>query len=283
MADLDTYIEVMAEDALRHGRPRRRRRILVSVAGGIVTMALLCGIGAYGISAISTSQGQPVSPAGPGPTAPAATPNPPQTSTPTPTERSAKARPMTIQMEARVAALYLTRLAPDGVVTEYQGQQAPDEIFVGAQIDRGEGKVGLQVNVQANFFGGPSEAADSEVAEFYRCQRGAEAGLTYSNCDVVRNDDGSVLMTYSERVPEGRSSKARAVVADFLRSDGTRVVVRTGNVSDLKYGGKPRRGVSLAEARAIVVDPTWDITRTPSPKDVADARRVIKPWQLIPS
>lgn len=55
----------------------------------------------------------------------------------------------------------------------------------------------------------------------------------------------------------------------------------TGNVPDLKYGGKPRRGVSLAQARTIATDPVWDLYTAPSAADVRAAQQQIKPWTLL--
>lgn len=68
---------------------------------------------------------------------------------------------------------------------------------------------------------------------------------------MVRNDDGSILMTYADPPESNRSesTKARVVHADILRKVGTRVIVASGNASDLKYGGASRRGVSLAQVR----------------------------------
>lgn len=206
MAGLDTRTQVMADDALRHGRPLRRRRILASIAGGTAAVALCGGLGPFGRTTLSASPNQTVVPAEPV----SAAPTPTLSRAPTPTAVSATG------LSARVAALYLTRLAPGGIVSEYTGQQAADELFVGAQIDLGEGEVRLEINVQSNFFGAPGSGSQADVQEFYRCQRDADVGTTYSNWDVVRNDDGSILMTYTE--PIKGTAKGRGVIADFLRT-----------------------------------------------------------------
>ena len=270
MADLETRGEAMVEDALRTGRPRRRRRVLASLAGGAAALVLVGGFGAYGLTALSGSPSGSAFPAAPPTSAPVPSEEPTRwpSADPSPTPVGPS---QTRQLPARVAALYLTRLAPSGRMSEYQGQQS-DELWVGSMIDRGEGKVALEINLQPGMF------TATEAADFYRCDHDRFAD--YLSCDVVRNDDGSVLMTITQR-PEGTQGQGIVVVADCLRADGTRVVVQTGNTSDTKYGGKPRRGVTTAEARAIATDPTWDIYRRPSQRDVREAERQIKPWTLL--
>ena len=255
----------MAGDALRHGRPRRRRRVVAVIAGGTAAVALLGGLGAYGLTGLSATPAPPV-----GPVATVA----PEPSTGT-------------GLTPRVAALYLTRLAPDGTFSDYQGEEWHSDkkgeersgsVSVEAQIDRGEGKVGLGISLQGSYvesIGG----VEPDIADSYSCQTLGGPGI--GDCEVTRRADGSVLMTHTEAVPTGatKGTFGRAVVADFLRSDGTRVIVLTGNVSNLSGGGTPRRGVTVAEAGAIATDPVWDLLRKPSAGDVAEADRVIAPWK----
>lgn len=269
MADLDTRPAVMAGDALRQGRPRRRRRVVAVIAGGTVAVALLGGLGAYGLTGLSAT--------------PAPTVGPVATVAPEPSAPGTAGTGLT----PRVAALYLTRLAPSGTFSDYRGEEWHSDkkgeersgsVSVEAQIDRGEGKVGLGISLQGSYresIGG----AESDIAASYDCDSLGGRGI--ADCTVTRGADGSVLMTHTEALPIGatKGTYGRAVVADFLRSDGTRVLVLTGNVSNLSGGGTPRRGITVAEAGTIATDPVWDLFREPSAADAAEADRVIAPWK----
>lgn len=281
MSELDSDAGPMAADALRIGRPRRRHRVIAMVAASVAGVALVGGVGAYGVSSLSIRPGQSAGPAGPATTAPAPSPSPTpsETATPSPYETPPPSE-ATRQLTARVAGLYLIRLAPSGTNDDFFGQQSDDELFVGSTLDRGEGKVGLQINVQAQFM----TAADPDVTEqqlkdFYSCGKEFQT----PKCEITSNDDGSILMTTTELVVPGEPAQGTAVIADFRRADGTRVVVQTGNIADTKYGGETRRGVSAREAVKIVTDPIWDLYAKPSAKDVQQARKQITPWELLPS
>lgn len=225
MADFDTRSDALLADVFRTGRPQRRRRAVLSVAGTATAVAAVAGLGAYGLGVLSPPAGGtavpagpvtsasapptvPTVPVGPGPsvtmvttkpsTAPSTSPSVSPSTSSSPTESFVDGR----RLPARVAALYLTRLAPSGLVTEYQGQQSADEVYVGSEIDRGEGKVGLQINVQGALF----SPGTKEAQRFYRCSR-----EVYQTCSVTHGKDGSSLLVATQVIARGTPRQATTV------------------------------------------------------------------------
>ncbi len=248
-ADSDRLLDTASQTG-RLRRRHRHRRVSRAVAAGAILA--VTGAGSY---ALATGPGGPLDDR----TVVAAPPPPSPTSTPVPTaSASTTLAPTPIpggtgsqvaaarQLPARVAALYLRRLAPAGEFSDFEGQESSDALYAALMIDRGH---------------------------FYSCQQRREA----TSCDSVTRGDGSTLMRTTERV-----GNATVATADYLAPDGTRIVVMTGNTNDLKYGGRVRQGLSADQAAAIATDPVWSLYTAPSDADTADARRLITPWTLIP-
>lgn len=276
MEGVHTDSDRIVSRALTLGRTRvRRRRTVAGVAAAVIAL----GIGGYAYALGSGSDRlapQVVA-------VPSVTPTPAQKPTPTPAPRVSRGpgetAGLTRELPARVAALYLIRLAPDGEHGKFEGQQNDDTLYAETTVDLGDGPVGLEVNVQAHFLGagldpdGNDRATTEQLRDFYDC-----SNPDFTGCEASYGEDGSIL-----RVSTERAGKATIVIADQLRSDGTRVVVRTGNSVDLKYGGDTRDGVSPLQAKAIATSDVWDLYSTPSDADTQAAKREITPWTLMPS
>jgi len=264
--------ERLVAQALQVGQARRRRRRYV--AGGVAALAV-AGLGVGSAVTVSALADPPPTVLIAAPAAPSGSPTPtPGPTAKTPSRRLSEPVITERRLPARVAALHLSRLVPAGESSAFEGQQSRDEVYVSLALDRGEGPVGVEVNVQGNFLGAGTGREDpAELRDFYGCRDDG-----YLTCKVTRDEDGSPLKRTTQRV-----GQATVVVADWLRPDGTRVVVRTGNTADLKYGGTPRRGLGLDQAVAVATAPVWDLAAEPSTADVTAAERRIKPWTLLPN
>lgn len=188
------------------------------------------------------------------PTEPRPTPGPP-----TP-ERSADSGR---QLPARVAALQLERNL-DLDLTDFTGQESPDEVYVGA-VGADDQRIGVSLNIQGAFAEWPTTKKSSRaVDEFFSCSRD-----DYATCSVSKSDDEIALLY--------RSSKDgyRHIGADLLQVDGTRVVLSVAYPDSGRY----RVSVKKVARAANLLGP--ELYAPPSADDVAEAEEQVVPWTLL--
>ena len=162
-------------------------------------------------------------------------------------------------LTARLAALYLSRLAPAESV-EFFGFQQADLVTAIAMIDRADpqasGKAALRVDVKVD-----------PKSELPGCDDPA-----LSSCKLSRPDEGvGMRQAVTDLVNMGEETKV--ITVDVLRADGTLVTVTGGNTARFR-AGHPRPGTDLDDVTAIALDEAWDVDAEPRAKDLAAAKKL---------
>lgn len=165
------------------------------------------------------------------------------------------------QVTARLAALYLSRLAPGAVVGEYRGFGDGDTAGAVVMIERDRpeqpGKAALRVVVDAD---APLPGCDDPDLD---------------SC-ATSTPRAGVEMRRAVRTNVTMGEETEVITVDVRTRDGALVSV-TGGDSARFQAGHPRAGTSLAEVTEIALDPVWDVEAEPTAADVKAADR-LEPW-----
>lgn len=283
-------VEALLPAIVSSGRQIRRRRrwVAAAMAGG--GLGLGAAVGVVGFQALTDEAGgqsvQVMPAQQPSTSTRAATPTmATQQTAPVPQPERPPAHRAAWRLDARTATYYLTALAPrTASFSDFQGQQSADrgstaEVFAALAVDLGDGKVGLQVNVQADFATWKKSAKD-----------GAAPGTTFFHCHGQERSDQGRVYCHDERLPDGtllleeehRTGAVVTLSADLLRPDNTRVVVMTGNTRQLERSGSRHGHLTRAELRRIATSPLWNPYVKPSANVRDAARKTIRPFELLP-
>ena len=178
------------------------------------------------------------------------------TTTPTPIGRS-----VDHEVTARLAALYLSRLAPGTAAGEYRGFGDGDTAGAVVMISRDRpelpGKAALRVVVDGD---APLPGCD-------------DPALDSCTTSIPR---AGVEMRQAVRRSVTMGEETDVITVD-VRTPGGALVTVTGGDTARFQPGHPRAGTSLAEVTDIALDPVWDVEAEPEPADVKAADQ-LEPW-----
>lgn len=292
MLGVHSNVDASLPGIMATGRKLRRRRRLATGAAATLALSLVGGVGAWTIpNLMGSNWPTEVQPGSGGTVAPTAPPRGVTTTTPSPMQQAPErgetvTSPATV-LDGRIAAYYLTQLAPEAKFADFAGQgDDTTAVYAELSLDLGEGKVGAEINVQPNFVAGLLDGSDQTMEEFadefFSCDSPANSSGNVNesegkaiDCQRAVAEDGTIVVQVTSQVKQAKVFKV-----DVLRADGTRVVFSTGNILDQKWAtGETHEGLTMDQAVVIATSDKWDIYVEPNDEVQAAAKETIKPYE----